>query len=160
MWSTSSLPLFWGSHWICGITFRGSVPLIGQIELFNHFLRIISFLHLIYFSFNVIFLMASFCATIRRDSVSLLGFPFLSHVHVFFACLLLEMSIQLFLFPFLSSRYCCSVDPCVSVCCNQSFFALFYVVFEMSYWCINVMFNAGKSSTFFSWQGVSSWCNG
>ena len=60
-----------------------------------------------------------------------------------FTCLSLELSIQLFLFPFLFSWYCCSVYPCVdcavSDCCNQSFFALFYVVFDLSYRCIDAI---------------------
>ena len=34
----------------------------------------------------------------------------------------------------------------VSLRCNQSFFALFYVLFESSYWCIDLIMNAGKSS--------------
>ena len=43
-------------------------------------------------------LMALFCATMRRDSKSLLRFPFLSHIQV--ACLSIEMSIALFSFYF------------------------------------------------------------
>ena len=76
-----------------------------------------------------------------------------------FACLSLEMSIQsLLFFPiFLLSGYFCSIDPCV-VCivsgdCNQSSSALFYVVFSSLYRCIDVILNAGKSSSsFFSWN--------
>ena len=73
------------------------------------------------------------------------------------ACLSLEISIQLFFFPFLFSSYCCFVDPCV-ICvvsgrCNSYFFALFYVIFKLSNRCIDTIFNAGKfSSSFFSWH--------
>ena len=67
-------------------------------------------------------------------------FPFLSHVLVWnFACLQFKLSIQLFFFPFLLFGYFRSVDACV-VCivsggCNQSFSALFYVVFKLLYQC-------------------------
>ena len=47
-----------------------------------------------------------------------------------------KTSIELFFFPFLFSGYCHSVGPrvvrIVSVSCNQSFSARFYVVFESS----------------------------
>ena len=60
--------------------------------------------------------MALICATMKK-TVSLVSFPFLSHCQGF-SCkislfLSLEMSMQLFYFPFLFSSYCCSVDPCV-----------------------------------------------
>ena len=62
--------------------------------------------------------MALFCAAIRRDPVTLLRFPFLSHVQFFLecdlACLLLEKSTQLFYFLFLFSGYFCSVYPYVA----------------------------------------------
>ena len=55
--------------------------------------------------------MALICAANRRASVSLLRFPFHSHVKVFlceiFASLSLEIPIQLFSFPFLFSSYSC-----------------------------------------------------
>ena len=58
---------------------------------------------------------------------------------------------------FLFSGYFCFVDTCnfciVSGRCDQSSPALFYVVFESSYWCIYAIFNAGKSSfSSFSWR--------
>ena len=59
-------------------------------------------LHLLFYYIWSIFaltefiLMALFCATIQRDSLSLLRFPFL-----LVSCLLLEISLQLFFFPFL-----------------------------------------------------------
>ena len=59
------------------------------------------------FTLTLLVLMVSFCAAIRRDSVSLLKFPFLSYVQVFSCKIpkqkLLEISIQLFFFPFLFS---------------------------------------------------------
>ena len=49
--------------------------------------------------------MALFCATVRRDSVSLLRFPFLSHIQVFFY----EMSLvyrSKYSYSFFSSHFC------------------------------------------------------
>ena len=72
--------------------------------------------------------MALFCAAIRRNLISLLMFPFLSHVQDFSSQISLVwhliLSIQLFFFSFLLRSYFCSVDLCV-VCivsggCNQS----------------------------------------
>ena len=71
---------------------------------------------------KLVFMAFFFCAAIRKDSVSLLRFLCLVKD---FACLTLEISIQLFFFPFLFSDYFCSVDACliciVSDHCNQSF---------------------------------------
>ena len=92
--------------------------------LFCCILSILAFIWLV--------LMALFWAAIRGDSVSLLRFPFLSHIHVF---LLLKTSIDLFSFPFLFSGYFHSVDPCVvsivSGGSDQSSSALFYVIFDI-----------------------------
>ena len=83
-------------------------------------------------------LMAIFCTAIGR-------FPFFGHVH-FFLC---EMSLVshwnrpkiCFFSPLLFSVYFRSVDPrvisIVSSDCNQSSSALFYVVFESLYRCVN-----------------------
>ena len=91
--------------------------------------------------------MALFCVAIRRDSVSLLRFPFLRNIHVFscdFPYLSLGISSQLFFFPFRFSSYCWSADPWVvsdvSGHCNESIYA-FYAVFETTYRCINTIFN-------------------
>ena len=67
------------------------------------------------------------------------------------------MFIELFFFPLLFPSYCRSADPrvvsIVSGSCNQSSSALFYVVFKSLYRCINAVFNAGKSSSyFFPWH--------
>ena len=57
-----------------------------------------------YFALNQIVFMTLFCAFIRRDLVSLLKFPFLSHVQVFSSEMSLvgrvNMSIQLFSYHF------------------------------------------------------------
>ena len=104
--------------------------------------------------------MMLFCADIRRHSASLLRFPFSTCVQVFsceiFACLLLDISIELIFYSFLFSSYCCSVDAfavCVfSGCRSLSFIALFYVFLESSYRCIHAILNIGESSSsFFSW---------
>ena len=99
-------------------------------------------------------LTALFCAAIRRDSVSFLKFPFLSHVQVLSCEIFIsrfKTPSELFFFPFLSPSYCHSVVHCVisivSDGCNQSSFVFFYVVFESSYRCVNVVFDAGKSSS-------------
>ena len=101
-----------------------------------------------------------------QDSLSLFqflfsGFPFSFSVPRFrilgfhvrdFASLLLELSIQLFFFPFLFPSYCCYVCPYVVsavIGCNLPFFVLFNIVFESSFWCIHAMFNPGKSSSSF-----------
>ena len=75
--------------------------------------------------------MALFCAAVRRDSVSLLKFPFLSHVHVLVwdvAGYSLKTPIKLFFFSLLFSDYYRSTGPratnIVSGHCNQPFSAL------------------------------------
>ena len=94
--------------------------------------------------------MALFCTAIRRDSISLLKFPFLSHVQVFLCEVLFISRLerpQLFFFPFLFPSYCHSVVhhvvSIVSDCCNQSSFVFFYVVLE-SYRCVNTVFNSSS----------------
>ena len=91
------------------------------------------FLSLIYSCFDIV-LMALFCATIRRDPVSLLRFPFLSHVsyEISLFCRL-RCLYKCFSFHFCYfSGYICSVDACVvgvvSGDCNQYSSAVFYVV--------------------------------
>ena len=58
---------------------------------------------------------------------------------------------ELFFFPFLLPSFCHSVVyrvvSIVSDGRNQSSFVFFYVVFESLYGCINVVFDAGKSSS-------------
>ena len=105
-------------------------------------------------------LMALFCAAIRRDSISLLRFPFLSHVQVFSCEMLLISRLKrpwvCFSSHFCFFSYCRSVSLRV-VCsvsggCNQSFSALFYLVFGSLYQCFNAVFSTGKSSSsLFSW---------
>ena len=59
--------------------------------------------------------------------------------------------------------YFCSVDPhvvcIVSSHCNQFSSALFYVIYELLYRCINAILNAGKSSSsFFPSRGYKGLC--
>ena len=105
-------------------------------------------------------LMALFWASIRNHSVSLLRLPFLSQVQVFSyamslvsllkrsqSCFSYHLSFWLFSFP--GPR----VVSNVSDGCNQSFPALFYVVFESLYRCVI----AGKSSSSpLSWHNLST----
>ena len=103
--------------------------------------------------------MALFCATIKRDSVSLLRFQLLSHVRVF-SCEMslvsrLKPPLSFFFYAFLFSSHFLSIDPrfvsIVSGGCNKSFSALVYVVFESLHRGVNAVFNASKfSSSFFS----------
>ena len=104
-------------------------------------------------------LMALLCAAIRRDSVSLLKFPFLSHIQVF-SCEVLFISslkrLELFFFQFFFPSYCPSVGhrvaSIVSGGCNESSIVFLYIVFESLYRCVNAVFNTGKSSSsLFSW---------
>ena len=128
--------------------------MVSSLSLHNRYLLfccVLSILALIW-----LVLMALFCYA--RDSVSLLRFPFLSHVYVFSS----KMSpVSRLKHPYscLSSRFCFLVISVllvlvsiVSVGCNQSSFAFSCIVFESLYRCINAVFNAGKSSFFFfSW---------
>ena len=110
-----------------------------------------------------------FCATIRKDSVSLLRFSFLIYVQV---CLW-EISLfvawnclQLFFSPFLFSGYFHSVDASVVYIgfdrCNQSSSGFFNVLFCCCIDASILNFNAGEfSSPFFSWPSLSTsflWC--
>ena len=76
----------------------------------------------------------------------------------------LEMSIQLFLFPFfLFSGYLCLVGNCfasvISRAWNQSFPAHFNVIFEFLYRRIDVVLNSDKSSySLFSSHKQSVYC--
>ena len=108
------------------------------------FCYVLSFLALIW-----LVLMALFCATIRRDSVSLLKFPFLIHVHVFSGTMLLVSCLKR---PYscFSSHFCFLVMirdvSIVSGCCYQSSSTLFYVVLKSLNWCVNAVFKASKTS--------------
>ena len=94
--------------------------------------------------------MSLFCAAIWRDSISLLRFPFLSHVQVFLCKLLLirrlKHSLRCFSIHSLFLSYCHSVGhrviSIISGGCNQSSFVFFL---ESLYRCINAFFIAGKS---------------
>ena len=77
---------------------------------------------------------ALFNATIQKDYLSLLVFSFLSHVQAFWYVnlgnLYFEVSIQFFVFPFLSSSFSCFsiylfLDTAVTCCCN--IFSLFLI---------------------------------
>ena len=81
--------------------------------------------------------MVLFCAAFRRDSVSLLTFPFLSHVQVFSWKILFDCLLKCPYSCF--SSYFCSVDACV-VCivsghCNQSSSVFFNVLFKFWHQC-------------------------
>ena len=103
-------------------------------------------------------LMALFWASIRGDSVSLLRFSFLRHLQVFYW----EISIVCCS----KCRYSCFFNPfcfvgfvllelvrIVSRRCNLSSSALFDVIIQSLYRCIDAILNANESSSsFFSWH--------
>ena len=66
------------------------------------------------FALTSLVLIALLCVAIRKDSVSLLRFPFLSHVQVFSCEILsvcrLKYPYSCFSFSFLFPCYCCSLD--------------------------------------------------
>ena len=101
--------------------------------------------------------MTLFFAGIKRESVSLLMFPCPSLLGCKFAKLPLEVSIQLFFFPFLFSSFrcfsvCSYVSMAVTGCRNQSFLALFNVLLQTLCCRIYVILKAGESlSPVFSW---------
>ena len=92
--------------------------------------------------------MTLFYAPIRRDSVALLRFPFLSHVQIF-SCKISFVCHLKCTYNSFSSHFCFLVIVVVlilvfvSCSCNKPLFALFYVVFESSYRYIYAIFNDG-----------------
>ena len=99
--------------------------------------------------------MVLFCAAIRRDSVFLLRFPFLSHVQVFsckfssvcrlkYPCI--YFSSNFYFLVVVLQIFMLSLLFLVTVI-NLCFF--FCVVLESSYWCIYAIFNVGESSSSF-----------
>ena len=138
-------------HWLMWLM----VSSLSPRSLHLLFCCVLSILALIW-----LVLTALFCAAIWTDSVSLLKFPFPSHVQVL-SCEMLFISrlkrpMELFSSPFLFPSCCHSVIyrvvSIVSDGRNQSSFVFFYVVFESLYRCVNAVFDAGKSSSsLFSW---------
>ena len=109
---------------------------------------IVILLRLVYLYFVSPYGVGFFCCNQKGFSFSLKVFlsqlcP--SFLEFDFACLSLEMSIQLFFFLFLFSSYVCSVDACVVRIvfgiCNHSSSAYFYVVF-LTYQCIDTVWLA------------------
>ena len=93
---------------------------------------------------------------IRRKSVSLSKFPFLSQVQVLSCETLFITPTKLSSFPFLFPCYCYSVVhrvfSIVSDGYNQSSFVFFYIHLKSLNRCINAVFNGGQSSSsLFSW---------
>ena len=98
--------------------------------------------------------MALFFVAIKRDSVSLLRFPFHSHVHVFLFKMLLVCRLKqpqsCFFLPHFSGYYRSAAPRVVSIISggyNHSSSALLYVVFESLYRCVLAVFNIDKSSS-------------
>ena len=95
--------------------------------------------------------MALFCAAIRRNSVTLFRFPFLSHVQLF-SC---EISLCRLKYPYscfsFHAYFLVIVISLIIVLFLFAVIALFYVVFESSYRCIGPLLNACEpASSFFS----------
>ena len=103
--------------------------------------------------------MALFCAAFRKDSVSLLRFPFLSHVNVFLCEISLVCRLK---YPYscFSSHFCFLVIVVLLIfmlpVLQLVFLCTFYVGFESSYWCIDAIFNVVESSFSSSCLSMSS----
>ena len=123
-------------------------------SLSPHNLHLLSYCALSVLALISLVLMALFYAAIRRDYVSLLNFPFLSHGQVFSCeiCLLVVKNRPQSWFFFQCSFpiYCQSVlHRVVSIIfdgCNQSSFVFFCVIIESLCRCVNAVFNDSKSS--------------
>ena len=112
-------------------------------SLSSHNLHLLFCCILSIFTLTYLVLTALFCAVIRKDSVSLLRFSFLSNVQVF-SCEIshiyhLKCSCSYF-FQCLFSAYFCSVDAWV-VCiisgrCNQSSSAMMHRRFLQCWWVL------------------------
>ena len=111
-------------------------------------------LRLIYSCLDIV-LIALFCVAIRRYSVFLFRFSFLSHVQVFSCGISLMYHLKRPYFCF-SSHFLWLIlffwfIYCLSCFWSLSFSALFYVVFFL-YRRIDVILKSGESSYFFSWH--------
>ena len=119
-------------HWLSMWLMVSSLSLHSLHLLFCW---VLSILALIWFV-----LTALSCAAIRRDSVSLLKFPFLCHIQVLSSEMLfisrLKPPIELFSFPFLFPSYCHSVVhrvlSIVSGGCNEYSLFFFYYYYFIS----------------------------
>ena len=119
-------------------------------------------LHLLFCCILSIFawLLGSFVLCCHQKRFSLSSKIFLSHVLIF-SC---EISLVCHLkhpWSCFSSYLCFLVLDVLldSGCCNESFFALFYVIFESSCGCIVTTVNVHVSSfSFFFWQIWSVFC--
>ena len=102
--------------------------------------------------------MALFYATIRKDSVSLLRFLFLSYFQIFsfaisFVCRLkcpYSCFSSYFCFLFFSVPLMCVLSVLFLIGGTHSSSVFFYVIFKSLYLYINALLNAGKSSFSFS----------
>ena len=142
----------------CGNLLHALIILLIVSSLSPHNLHLLFCGVLSLLAFICLVLEALFCAAIWRDSVSLLKFPFITHVQVFSSemLLLVVLSVHNVFLPFLFPYYCRSVGHrVVSIIfdgCNKSSFVFFYVVLELVCQCVNTVFNAGKSfSSLLSW---------
>ena len=77
-------------------------------------------------------LVVLFSATIKRDSVHLLRFSFLCHLMCNLSSLSLEVSIQLFFFQFLFSKFCCfTLHPYVDITITGISLSLFFFLYSL-----------------------------
>ena len=110
--------------------------------------------YLVSLFFNLVCPFGIICAAIRRDSESLLSFLFLSHAQVFSGEILSDCCLKHSYFSFLLFPSFVVLLITVFVLFLGARIRLvwsFYVVFESTYWCIHAIFNAGDSSSSFSW---------
>ena len=104
----------------------------------------------------------SYCASLKRYSIVLLRFYFLSHVQVFSSVLsiVVWILIQLVFFPLLISCFVFLIffftSPFLLQAAIFSFFLYFVNIFIESFnWCIHAIHNGGISSSPVSWHILS-----
>ena len=105
-----------------------------------------------------------FSAATRNNSISLLKFPFLSHVQIFppetllvrclkylYSCFFPDSVFLIIVVPLILML---SVLFLIAVICLSLLFLC--ITFKSSYWCIHAVFDAdGSSSSLFSWHILS-----
>ena len=88
-WNTSPTQSFLVLYSFCAYLLHSLIMRLMVSALSPHNLHLLFCCVLSIFALIWLLLMALFCAAIGKDSVSLLRFPFLSHVHVFLCEMLL-----------------------------------------------------------------------
>ena len=155
MWSNTNFQH--SSHWItfptqsCLVLYSFCISLLHPLimslmvsSLSPHNLHLLLFCVLSILALLWLVLLALFCAATKRNSVSLLRFPFPSHLHIFSCVMLLVSQLKCqqsyFLFPFLFSGHFRSANShsfwllwSVFLC---AFLSILRVVVPMHQYCL------------------------